>query len=75
MVAGKHQFLTKQEGVKKKDRKDAKLQNVIINEKRIKKVSKQHHSPPSSRRRSTNEKQNAKYLATQLPHPYESAVQ
>lgn len=31
-------FLTKVEGIKKKDRKDAKLDKVIINEKRIKKV-------------------------------------
>lgn len=31
-------FLTKVEGIKKKDRKDAKLEKVIINEKRIKKV-------------------------------------
>ena len=31
-------FLTKVEGIKKKDRKDAKLNKVIINEKRIKKV-------------------------------------
>ncbi|KAI0839978.1 Utp14-domain-containing protein [Hypoxylon sp. FL0890] len=48
-------FLTKKEGVKKKDRKDAGLQNVIINEKRIKK--------------------NDKFLASQLPHPYESKMQ
>ncbi|KAI0010376.1 small-subunit processome [Xylariaceae sp. FL0662B] len=48
-------FLTKQEGIKKKDRKDAKLQNVIINEKRTKK--------------------NDKYMASQLPHPYESRLQ
>lgn len=31
-------FLTKVEGVKKKDRKDAKLKKVIISEKRVKKV-------------------------------------
>lgn len=31
-------FLTKVEGIKRKDRKDAKLDKVIINEKRIKKV-------------------------------------
>ncbi|KAG8423705.1 hypothetical protein J3458_000577 [Metarhizium acridum] len=31
-------FLTKVEGIKRKDRKDAKLDRVIINEKRIKKV-------------------------------------
>ena len=34
----KSRFLTKVEGVKKKDRKDAKLERVIINEKRNKKV-------------------------------------
>ncbi|OTB03671.1 hypothetical protein M426DRAFT_321596 [Hypoxylon sp. CI-4A] len=33
-------FLTKQEGIKKKDRKDAGVQNVIINEKRVKKNDK-----------------------------------
>ncbi|KAK8919552.1 hypothetical protein H634G_03202 [Metarhizium anisopliae BRIP 53293] len=48
-------FLTKVEGIKKKDRKDAKLDRVIINEKRIKK--------------------NDRYLATQLPHPFESRAQ
>ncbi|KAI4862648.1 small-subunit processome [Hypoxylon rubiginosum] len=48
-------FLTKKEGVNKKDRKDAKLRGVIINEKRIKK--------------------NDKYMASQLPHPYESRLQ
>jgi U3 small nucleolar RNA-associated protein 14 len=34
----KERFLTKQEGIKEKDRKDAKLARVIINEKRVKKV-------------------------------------
>ncbi|KAI8965174.1 small-subunit processome [Daldinia sp. FL1419] len=48
-------FLTKQEGIKKKDRKDAGIQNVIVNEKRIKK--------------------NDKFMASQLPHPYESRLQ
>lgn len=35
----KGRFLTKSEGIKEKDRKDAKLDRVIINEKRVKKVS------------------------------------
>lgn len=48
-------FLTKVEGIKKKDRQDAKLDKVIINEKRIKK--------------------NGRYLASQLPHPFESRAQ
>ncbi|KAK6223698.1 hypothetical protein QIS74_03642 [Colletotrichum tabaci] len=48
-------FVTKVEGVKKADRKDAKLDKVIISEKRVKK--------------------NDKYLATQLPHPFESKAQ
>ncbi|KAF4831493.1 hypotheticall protein [Colletotrichum tropicale] len=48
-------FVTKVEGVKKADRKDAKLDRVIISEKRVKK--------------------NDKYLATQLPHMYESKAQ
>ncbi|KAH0492590.1 hypothetical protein TgHK011_007537 [Trichoderma gracile] len=48
-------FLTKVEGIKKKDRKDAKLDKVIINEKRVKK--------------------NDRYLASQLPFPFESRQQ
>ncbi|KXX76845.1 hypothetical protein MMYC01_206402 [Madurella mycetomatis] len=48
-------FVTKVEGVKKKDRKDFRLKGVIVNEKRVKK--------------------NDKYLATQLPHPFESQQQ
>lgn len=36
-------FLTKVEGIKQKDRKDAKLAKVMINEKRIKKVCFPHH--------------------------------
>ncbi|CAM1501909.1 Fc.00g038930.m01.CDS01 [Cosmosporella sp. VM-42] len=48
-------FLTKVEGIKKKDRQDSKLKGVIINEKRIKK--------------------NDRYLASQLPHPFESRQQ
>jgi hypothetical protein len=38
-------FLTKVDGIKKKDRKDAKLDKVIINEKRIKKVNKLTFTP------------------------------
>ncbi|KAH6843044.1 Utp14 protein-domain-containing protein [Chaetomium sp. MPI-CAGE-AT-0009] len=48
-------FITKVEGVKKKDRKDFKMKGVIISEKRIRK--------------------NDKYLASQLPHPFESQQQ
>ncbi|KAL9028638.1 MAG: hypothetical protein Q9196_003030 [Gyalolechia fulgens] len=48
-------FLSKQEGVPKGKRQDAKLDKVIINEKRVKK--------------------NAKYLASQLPHPFETRQQ
>lgn len=48
-------FLTKVKGVQKKDRKDAKLDRVIINEKRVKK--------------------NDAYLASHLPHPFESVEQ
>ncbi|KAK4166491.1 Utp14 protein-domain-containing protein [Cladorrhinum sp. PSN259] len=51
----KGRFVTKVEGIKKKDRKDYKLKDVIINEKRVKK--------------------NDAYLATQMPHPFESAQQ
>ncbi|KAK0707542.1 Utp14 protein-domain-containing protein [Lasiosphaeris hirsuta] len=48
-------FMTKVKGVKQEDRKDFKLKDVIISEKRIRK--------------------NDKYLATQLPHPFESQQQ
>ncbi|KAF9876343.1 hypothetical protein CkaCkLH20_06286 [Colletotrichum karsti] len=48
-------FVTKVEGVKKANRKDAKLDKVIISERRVKK--------------------NDKYLASQLPHPFESKAQ
>ncbi|EON66884.1 hypothetical protein W97_06287 [Coniosporium apollinis CBS 100218] len=51
----KNRFVTKQEGVRAADRKDARLKHVVINEKRVKK--------------------NAKYLASQLPHPFESREQ
>ncbi|CEJ91160.1 hypothetical protein VHEMI06892 [[Torrubiella] hemipterigena] len=48
-------FLTKVKGVQKQDRKDAKLDKVIISEKRVKK--------------------NDAYLASHLPHPFESVEQ
>ncbi|KFA61503.1 hypothetical protein S40285_04548 [Stachybotrys chlorohalonatus IBT 40285] len=48
-------FLTTVEGVKKNKRQDAKLDKVIINEKRIKK--------------------NSRYLASQLPHEFETKEQ
>ncbi|KZF24886.1 Utp14-domain-containing protein [Xylona heveae TC161] len=51
----KGRFLSKEEGIKKDQRKDAKLDRVIINEKRVKK--------------------NAKYLASSLPHPFETRQQ
>ncbi|PMD46140.1 Utp14-domain-containing protein [Hyaloscypha variabilis F] len=51
----KGRFLTKSEGIKAQNRKDAKLERVIINEKRVKK--------------------NVKYLASSLPHPFETKQQ
>ncbi|KAB5566519.1 Utp14 protein-domain-containing protein [Coniochaeta sp. 2T2.1] len=48
-------FITKVEGVKQKDRKDWKLERVIVNERRVRK--------------------NDKYLASQLPHQFESKLQ
>ncbi|KAL8774361.1 MAG: hypothetical protein Q9209_001112 [Squamulea sp. 1 TL-2023] len=51
----KKRVLSKQEGIPKAQRKDAKLDKVIINEKRVKK--------------------NTKYLASQLPHPFETRQQ
>ncbi|KAL9598254.1 MAG: hypothetical protein Q9219_004613 [cf. Caloplaca sp. 3 TL-2023] len=50
-----NRFLSRQEGIPKAKRQDAKLDKVIINEKRMKK--------------------NAKYLASQLPHPFETRQQ
>ncbi|KAG8169750.1 hypothetical protein KVR01_000495 [Diaporthe batatas] len=51
----KGKVMTKKEGIKRKDRKDAKMDRVIINEKRNRK--------------------NEKFLASQLPHPFESRQQ
>lgn len=47
-------FLTKVEGIKKKDRKDAKLDKVIINEKRIKKVKKKKNTTHPYKNQNTN---------------------
>ncbi|KAJ0119469.1 hypothetical protein J7T55_013671 [Diaporthe amygdali] len=55
MKRNKGKVMTKKEGIKRKDRKDAKLERVIINEKRNRK--------------------NEKFLASQLPHPFESRQQ
>ncbi|KAL8698821.1 MAG: hypothetical protein Q9201_006355 [Fulgogasparrea decipioides] len=51
----RNRFLSKQEGIPRAKRQDAKLDKVIINEKRVKK--------------------NVKYLASQLPHPFETRQQ
>lgn len=51
----RNRVLSKQEGIPKAQRQDAKLDKVIINEKRVKK--------------------NTKYLASQLPHPFETKQQ
>lgn len=84
-------FLTKVEGINKKDRKDAKLDKVIINEKRIKKVSNASYIyslsllslvkikieflfPPIFAN-SLSLSQNDRYLAAQLPFPFESQQQ
>ncbi|KAI9678863.1 MAG: hypothetical protein M1817_005923 [Caeruleum heppii] len=48
-------FLTKVDGISGNKRADAKLERVIINEKRVKK--------------------NSKYLASNLPHPFETRQQ
>jgi U3 small nucleolar RNA-associated protein 14 len=61
------------EGIKEKNRKDAKLQSVIINEKRVKKVSKTTYHIRSNL--FTNSYQNTKYLASSLPHPFETRQQ
>lgn len=51
----KGRILKTEEGIPKERRKDAKLDKVVINEKRVKK--------------------NAKYLASNLPHPFENRQQ
>lgn len=71
-------FLTTVEGVKPENRKDAKLSRVIINEKRIQKVKTPLHLYSLTSRSLTDllsSLQNKKYLATQLPHPFESRQQ
>ncbi|KAL9618980.1 MAG: hypothetical protein Q9160_006374 [Pyrenula sp. 1 TL-2023] len=55
----KGRFVTTVKGVDPQKRKDAKLDRVLINEKKVKKVSKQ----------------NGKYLASELPFPYASRQQ
>lgn len=51
----KGRLVKKEEGIPQGMRKDAKLERVVINEKRVKK--------------------NAKYLASNLPHPFENRQQ
>lgn len=51
----KGKIMTKEPGIARDKRKDAKLDRVIINEQRVKK--------------------NAKYLASNLPHPFETRQQ
>ncbi|KAL8671844.1 MAG: hypothetical protein Q9168_003660 [Polycauliona sp. 1 TL-2023] len=51
----RNRVLSKKEGIRPGQRQDAKLDKVIINEKRVKK--------------------NTKYLASQLPHPFETRQQ
>lgn len=76
----KGKVMTKKEGIKKKDRKDAKLERVIVNEKRIRKVSSRTVLlcclfPCIGLRADSHCQQNEKYLASQLPHPFESRQQ
>jgi U3 small nucleolar RNA-associated protein 14 len=67
-------FITKVDGVKKKDRQDFKMKDVIISEKRIRKVCFCLASQ-WSRTEKANSWQNDQYLASQLPHPFESQQQ
>lgn len=77
----KGKVMTKKEGIKRKDRKDAKLERVIINEKRNRKVSLVIPVllllMPQTRTWSLIARliQNEKFLASQLPHPFESRQQ
>ncbi|KAJ6000583.1 hypothetical protein N7481_000992 [Penicillium waksmanii] len=74
-------FLTTVEGVKADKRKDAKLSRVIINEKRVKKVCNHHrfslavHIYGTTANLSLSHTQNVKYMATQLPHQFETKSQ
>lgn len=76
----KGKVMTKKEGIKKTDRKDAKLNKVIITEKRVRKV--RVATDPidvcaTVERALANRwyEQNEKYLASQMPHPFESRQQ
>lgn len=77
----KGKVMTKKEGTKKKDRKDAKLDRVIVNEKRNRKVSGGVVLVPCALLRTGTLSlthlfnQNEKFLASQLPHPFESRQQ
>lgn len=66
-------FLSTVEGVKPEQRKDAKLSRVIMNEKRVKKVRLFHQH--SSRGLQLILFQNTKYMASQLPHEFETKAQ
>ena len=69
---------TKVEGIQADKRKDAKMDRVIINEKRIKKVCLLTGImiPPRLQDYTTNPAaQNTKYMASQLPHPFETRAQ
>ena len=71
-------FLTTVEGVKPEERKDAKLQRVIINEKRQKKVRRPAKFVIHLNYRLTILFlffQNNKYMASQLPHTFETKQQ
>ena len=73
----KGRFVTKVEGVKQKDRKDYKLKSVIINEKRVKKVCFAGVAVSGMMDRDANIEnlQNDQFLASSLPHPFESQQQ
>lgn len=69
----KKRFLTTVEGIKPEQRKDAKLNRVIINQKRVKKVGFIIYQCNS--KKVANFPQNTKYMASQLPHEFESKAQ
>lgn len=71
--SNRDKVVVKVEGVPKEERQDAKLARVIINEKRVKKVhdAKTPQSPVANEQRI----QNVKYLASSLPHPFETKQQ
>lgn len=71
----KGRFLMKEAGIREDHRKDARLASVIINEKRVKKVEVVMRAIFGLLTCHADTWQSVKYLASNLPHPFETKQQ